>query len=166
MSEAFLSGLRRKRTGLLLRDPQSSFQMKAIFFILFGNKHLQVWRNNGDRIQGLLCPVWSFCSLWWFGVPCHLHTAIYQKILEHFLPSANKLHGNANFLFQQDFECAHSAKTPTKWSAECVIMVVDGAADSPDLKPTENLWFVVKRKMRSRPKNTNELLSSKQPELQ
>ncbi len=57
-------------------------------------------------------PVWSFCSLWWFGVlwrplcfiKSKVNAAVYQEILENFvLPSADKLYGDADFLFQQDF---------------------------------------------------------------
>ena len=34
--------------------------------------------------------------------------AIYQEILEHFMfPSANKLYGDANFIFQQDLVPVH-----------------------------------------------------------
>ncbi len=33
-----------------------------------------------------------------------VNAAVYQEILEHFmLPSADKLYGDADFLFQQDF---------------------------------------------------------------
>ncbi len=40
-----------------------------------------------------------------------VNAAIYQEILEHFmLPSADKLYGDADFLFQQDLAPAHTAK--------------------------------------------------------
>ncbi len=38
------------------------------------------------------------------SIKSKVNAAIYQEILEHFmLPSANKLYGDADFLFQQDF---------------------------------------------------------------
>ncbi len=65
----------------------------------------------------------SFHSQWWFGLPCHLlvlvhcflkstvNAAIYQEILEHFmLPSADKLYGDAGFIFQQDLAPAHTTE--------------------------------------------------------
>lgn len=54
------------------------------------------------------------------------------------LPSADKLFGDADFLFQQDVTPAHSAKTITNWFADDDITV-----------PTR-LTCIVKRKMRNR----------------
>ncbi len=84
-----LPGLWRKRTGLLLSGPKSSFQMKVNF-------HFKVPESGGrverHRIHVAWRPVWSFHSQWWFGLPCHLlvlvhfflkstvNAAIYQEI--------------------------------------------------------------------------------------
>ncbi len=55
-----------------------------------------------------------------FGPLCFLkstvNAAIYQDILEHFmLPSAHKFYGDADFIFQQDFTLAHTAKGTKSW---------------------------------------------------
>ncbi len=84
-----LPGLWRKRTGLLLSGPKSSFQMKVNF-------HFKVPESGGrverHRIHVAWSPVWRFHSQWWFGLPCHLlvlvqcflkstvNAAIYQEI--------------------------------------------------------------------------------------
>ncbi len=68
-----LPGLWRKRTGLLLSGPKSSFQMKVNFAF-----HLEIkvpesgGRLEKHRIHVAWSPVWSFHSQWWFGLPCHL----------------------------------------------------------------------------------------------
>ncbi len=112
------------RTGLMLSAPKSSFQMKVH---LAFNLEIKVPESGGrverHRIHVAWSPVWSFHSQWWFGLPCHLlvlvhcvfwspvNTAVYQEILEHFiLPSADKLYGDADFIFQQDLAPAHTAK--------------------------------------------------------
>ncbi len=68
-----LPGLRRKRTGLLLSGPKSSFQMKVNFAF---NLEIKVPESGGrverHRIHVAWSPVWSFHSQWWFGLPCHL----------------------------------------------------------------------------------------------
>ncbi len=68
-----LSGLRRRRTGLLPSGPKSSFQMRASFVFHLETKVLE----SGGRVEKLIAqvawsPVLSFHSLWWFGVQCHL----------------------------------------------------------------------------------------------
>ncbi len=71
------------------------------------------------------------------------------------LPSADQLFKDADFIFQQDLAPAHTAKTKS-WLNDHGVL--DCPANSPDLNPIENLWYIVKRKMRNkRPKNADEL---------
>ncbi len=160
-----LPGLRRRRTGLLPSGPKSSFQMRASFVFNLETKVLE----SGGRVEKLIAqvawsPVLSFHSLWWFGVQCHLAglgplcflktnitAPIYQEILEHFmLPSADQLFKNADFIFQQDLSPAHTAKSTKSWLNDHGL---DWPVNSPDLNPIENIWGIVKRKIRNkRPK--------------
>ncbi len=70
---SILPRLWRKRTGLLLSGPKSSFQMKVNFAF-----HLEIkvpesgGRVERHRIHVAWSPVWSFHSQWWFGLPCPL----------------------------------------------------------------------------------------------
>ncbi len=82
-----------------------------------------------------------------------------RTFLEHFmLPSADKLYRDADFIFQQDLAPAHTAKGTKSWFNDHGVTVLDWPANSPDLNPIENLWGLVKRKMRdTRPNNADEL---------
>ncbi len=87
---------------------------------------------------------WAAMSSAGVGPLCFLkytvNTAIYQEILEHFLlPSADKLYGDADFIFQQDLPPAHTAKGTKSWFNDHGVTVLDWPANSPDLKPIENL---------------------------
>ncbi len=70
---SILPGLWRKRTGLLLSGPKSSFQIKVNFAF-----HLEIkvpesgGRVERHRMHVAWSPVWSSHSQWWFGLPCHL----------------------------------------------------------------------------------------------
>ncbi len=88
-----------------------------------------------------------------------VNTPVYQDILEHFmLPSDDKLYGDADFIFQQVLAPAHTAKGTKSWFNDHGVTVLDWPANSPDLNPIENLWSIVKRKMRdTRPNNADDL---------
>ncbi len=64
--------------------------------------------------------IWAAMSSAGVGPLCFLkstiNVAIYQDILEHFmLPSADKLYGDANCIFQQDLAPAHTDKGTKSW---------------------------------------------------
>ncbi len=88
-----------------------------------------------------------------------VNTAVYQEVLEHFmLSSADQLYEDADFIFQQDLAPAHSAKATSTWFKDHGNPVLNWPANTPDLNPIENLWGIVKRKMRhARPNNAEEL---------
>ncbi len=87
------------------------------------------------------------------------NNSITPEILEHFmLPSADKLYGDADSIFQQDLAPAHTAKGTKSWFNNHGVTVLDWPANSPDLNPIENLWGIVKRKIRdTRPNNADDM---------
>ena len=92
------------------------------FCISFGNQGPRVWRKNGEAHnprclkssvkfpQSVL--VWGAMSSAGVGPLCCPQR---RTCSEHFmLPSADKLYGDADFIFQQDLGPAHTAKNKTK----------------------------------------------------
>ncbi len=146
------------------------FSDESKFCISFGNQGPRVWRKSGEA-QNPCClkssvkfpqsvMIWAAMSSAGVGPLCFLkstvNAAIYQEILEHFmLPSADKLYGDADFIFQQDLAPAHTAKGTKSWFNDHGVTVLDWPANSPDLNPIENLSGIVKRD--TRPNNADDL---------
>ncbi len=149
------------------------FSDESKFCISFGNQGPRVWRKGGEAHSpscmksSVKFPqsvmIWGAMSSAGVGPLCFLKTnvtaPVYQEILEHFmLPSADQLFKDADFIFQQDLAPAHTAKSTKSWLNDHGVAVLDWPANSPDLNPIENLWGIVKRKMRNkRPKHADEL---------
>ncbi|MGK1266944.1 transposase, partial [Klebsiella pneumoniae] len=128
------------------------FSDESKFCISFGNQGPRVWRKSGEA-QNPCClkssvkfpqsvMIWAAMSSAGVGPLCFLkstvNAAIYQEILEHFmLPSADKLYGDADFIFQQDLAPAHTAKGTKSWFNDHGVTVLDWPANSPDLNPIE-----------------------------
>ncbi len=144
------------------------FSDESKFYISFGNQCPRVWRKGGEAHSPSFLKssvkfpqsvmIWGAMSSAGVGPLCFLKTkvttSVYQIILEHFmLPSADQLFKDADFIFQQDLAPVHTAKSTKRWLNDHGVGVLDWPANSPDLNPIENLWGIIKRKMRNkRPK--------------
>lgn len=81
----------------------------------------------------------------------------YLNILDTKLRMTMHLHGCR--VFQQDSAPAHTSRIVKKWLADNGIQVLDWPGNSPDLNPIENLWTVMKRKVRRyQARNMQELI--------
>ncbi len=102
----------------------------------------------------VICCCWSIVFS-----EVHSQCSHLPRNLEHvMLTSADKLYRDADFIFQQVLAPAHTAKGTKSWFNDHGVTVLDWPANSPDLNPIENLWAIVKRKMRNkRPKHADEL---------
>ncbi len=156
-----LPGLRRRKTGLLPSGPKSSFQMRA------RNQGLSVWKKVGEAHSpscmktSVKFPqsvmIWGAMSSAGVGPLCFLKTnvtaPVYQEILEHFmLPSADQIFKDADFIFQQDLAPAHAAKSTKSWLKWPWCWCAWLASKLTRPEPIENLWGIVKRKMRNETK--------------
>ncbi len=167
-----LPGLRRRRTGLLPSGPKSSFQMRASFVFHLETKVTE----SGGRVEKLVAqvawsPVLSFHSLWWFGVQCHLlvlvHCVFWKPTSLH--PFTKKFLSTSCFLLLTSFlkmlisfssriwYLPTLPKAPKVGLMTMVLVCLTGQQTHQTWTP-ENLWGIVKRKMRNkRPKNADEL---------
>ncbi len=168
-----LTWAKEKKNWTVAQWSKVLFSDESKFWISFGNQGPRVWRKSGEAHSpscmksSVKFPqsvmIWGAMSSAGVGPLCFLKTnvtaPVYQEILEHFmLPSADQLFKDADFIFQQDLAPAHTAKSTKSWLNDHGVGVLDWPANSTDLNPIENLWGIVKRKMRNkRPKNADEL---------
>ncbi len=82
--------------------------------------------------------IWAAMSSAGVGPLCFLKSTVNEPstktMLEHFmLPSADKLYGDADFIFQQDWAPAHTTKGTKSWFNERGVTVLYWPENSPDL---------------------------------
>ena len=75
----------------------------------------------------------------------------YKNILEtHLLPILQTNFPNGDGIFQQDLAPCHTSKKMQKFFEQSAITVLEWPGNSPDLNPIENLWAIVKSRLRKR----------------
>ncbi|KAI4895463.1 hypothetical protein NFI96_023966 [Prochilodus magdalenae] len=145
------------------------FSDESRFCISFGDQGPRVWRHGGETYnhecvkRSVKFPqsvmVWGCMSARGVGKLCFLkktvNAAVYQDVLETFLiPTVEEQFGKEDFIFQQDLAPAHVAKSTKDWFTKKQLEVLAWPANSPDLNVIENLWAIVKRKIRDRKPTT------------
>ncbi len=83
-----------------------------------------------------------------------------QVLEQHMLPSRRRLFQGRPCIFQHDNARPHTASITTSWLRRRRIRVLKWPACSPDLSPIENIWHIIKRKMRQRRPKTVEQLEA------
>ena len=148
---------------------------ESTFQIVFGNHGRRVLRakEEKDHPDCYQCKVQKPASVMvWGCVSAHgmgnlhicegtINAERYIQVLEqHMLPSKRRLFQGRPCLFQQDNAKPHSARVTTAWLRSKRVQVLDWPACSPDLSPIENVWRIMKRKIRQRRPRTVEQLKS------
>lgn len=94
-------------------------------------------------------------------IPTTMTQVVYRQILEDNLKmSATKLRMGRRFIFQQDNDPKHTAKSVKEWFKQRGVNVLDWPAQSPDMNPIEHLWNHLENRLAARPqrpKNAREL---------
>ncbi len=155
----------KKKNWTVAQWSKVLFSDESKFCISFGNQGPRVWRKCGEAHSpsclksSVKFPqsvmIWGAMSSAGVRPLCFLKTnvtaSVHQYILEHFmLPSADQLFKDAKFIFQQDLAPVHTAKNTEllKWPW-CWCAWLASKLTRPELH-IENLWDIVKRKMRNK----------------
>ncbi len=145
---------------------------ESTFQIVFGNYGRRVHRakEEKDHPDCYQCKVQKPASVMvWGCVSAHgmgnlhicegtINAERYIQVLEQYmLPSKQCLFQGHPCLFQDNSK-PHSARVTAAWLRSKRVRVLDWPACSPDLSPIENVWRIMKRKIRQRRPRTVEQL--------
>ncbi len=135
------------------------------FDILVGNHRRRVLRakEEGDLPACYLHSVQKSASLMvWLCISAYgrgslhvlegtMNAERYINVLEqHMLPSRWRLCQGRPCVFQQDNAKPHTAAFTTAWLRSRRVQLLNWSACSPDLSPIENIWRIIKQKIRQR----------------
>ncbi len=160
-----LTGAKEKKNWTVAQWSKVLFSDESKFCISFGKQGPRVLRKGGEaHSPSCLKSIVKFPQFngLWNGSVCDdlgcndicwcwsivLFENQHQK-KTFMLLSADQLFIVAGFIFQQDLAPAHTAKSTKSWLNDHGVGVLDWPANSPDLNSIENLWGIVKRKMRN-----------------
>ena len=88
----------------------------------------------------------------------NMDTRAYIETLElNLFQSAEKM-GLQEFLFIDDSAPCHRSKAVKEWIHENKISQISWPGNSPDLNPIENLWAILKHRVRRKPNTTKQQL--------
>ena len=75
-----------------------------------------------------------------------INSQIYIDILDHFLiPTIDNAYGDEDVMFQDDKAFWHRVKCVRDFLAYNQIATMDWLANSPNLNPIENMWWIRKK---------------------
>ncbi len=133
------------------------FRWKSILHFIWKSRSQSLeeeWRGTESMLLEVQCEVSTVSDDLGCHVICWCWSTVFSEVHSqrshlpgHFralhASSADKLYGDADFIFQQELAPAHTAQSTKSWFNGHGVTVLDWPANTPNLNPIENLWGIV-----------------------
>ena len=123
--------------------------------LFFGQIAQPWWPSNPQYVPNIKKTIQTVTNEKGKNQPCTIDAEAYVGFLErHILPSRLQIFPGTPCLFQQDNARPHSARVTIVWFCRHRVCVLDWLACSPDLSPIENIWRIMKGRIRQQRRQT------------
>jgi len=148
------------------------FSDESVFCVSVGPQGHRVWRFSREAFQqqclkrtvkfSTSIMVWGCISANGLGKLCVLkgtvNSEVYKSVLDKYMIPASEDLFEGEFVFQQDSASCHTSKATLSWLKDNEVQLLPWPVNSPDLNPIENIWGLMKKKLKIlAPKDQNEL---------
>ena len=153
----------KKYQNWMKEDRQKVMFSDESHFFVQRHRSQHVRRSPGEKVRGChidQCVKHTEKKMFWgcFSYagagslhPIHgmMNSAHYVEVTEEkVIPDMRKVFPDGSGVFQQDLAPCHMSKVVTNFFKRNKIKVLDWPGNSPDLNPIENLWSIIKCRLR------------------